>query len=347
MPRRVTLRDIAKSAGFSPATVSSALNNDPRVRASTRELIKATAEKLGYRPDPALLALSAHRWDGQRNPVGMTISYVTGLRDETAGSGRYVAMIEAMRRRTESLGYRFYTHHLDEFGSVESANRILTSRGTAGLLVGPLAEASQVEGFDWNSFSAVAVDLGHHRPPLRLITNNPLTCVQIAWHRVLEAGRRRIGVILAPDSRSDFFNEQRAWVLRLQHELPRGAPRIPMLDWTGADALSRWIKRHRPDVIIGYNEWLVRELRSLGHKVPQDIAFVTLRKDFKEYPTVPLRPEIAGMVPHPEHLGQVAVDQVDLLIRRNEKGPSPFNLTIYIDLSWHPGASLVEGAEAD
>lgn len=342
MPRRVTLRDIAKSTGYSLATVSSALNSDPRVRASTRELIKSAAEKLGYRPDPALSALSAHRWDGRRNPAGMTIAYLAGLPEDVFHIIRYKVMIEAMRRRAESLGYRFYTYNLAEFGSVESANRILTSRGTSGLLIGPVDTGSQLEGFDWASFSAVAVDLGHFRPPLRLITNNPLTCVQIAWHRVLTSGRRRIGVVLAPDSKSDFFNEQRAWVSRLQYELPRGAPRIPLHDWTSEKAFAAWIKRHRPDAIIGYNEWLLEVLHEQELAIPDEVAFVTLRKDFKEYPNIPLRPDIAGMVPHPEHLGAVAVDQVDLLIRRNEKGLSDFNLTIYIDLSWHPGSSLPE-----
>lgn len=342
MPRRVTLRDIAKRTGFSMATVSSALNNDPRVKGSTRDLVKTAAEEMGYRPDPALLALSAHRWDGRRNKAGMTIAYVTGIPKDPLSMERYEAMVESMKLRAESLGYRFYFYYLRDLGSVESASRILFSRGTSGLLVGPLTDESQMAGFDWDAFSAVAVDLGHYRPPLNLVTNNPLTCVRIAWEKVLAAGHTRIGVVLAPDQRSDFFNEQRAWVSRLQHELPEEFPRIPVLDFTTVRSLRDWCDEHEPDVVIGFNEWLPEALGELGRRVPEDLSFVSLRKEFKHYPSELSHPDIAGLLPHPDHLGQVAVDQVDLLIRRNEKGLPPFNLTLYIDLSWHSGTSLVQ-----
>lgn len=342
MSLRVTLRDIAKKTGFSLATVSSALKNSPRAKASTRALVKQVAEEMGYRPDPALQALSAHRWDGRRNKSGMTIAYLTGMSKEDGGSSidRYESMIAAMKRRAESLGYRFYAHNLADLGSVESASRILFSRGTSGLLVGPIADEAQIAGFDWDAFSAVAVDLGHHRPPINLVTNNPLTCVRIAWEKVLDRGYKRIGVMLAPDRRSDFFNEQRAWVARLRYELPRKYARIPVHDFTSRALAQAWMEKHQPDVVIGHNENLVEEFARMGYRVPDDLAFVSLRKEFVGKTSVVAHPEIAGLLPHPEHLGQVAVDQVDLLIRRNEKGTAPFGSTLYIDLSWHPGQSL-------
>jgi LacI family transcriptional regulator len=52
--RRLTLSDVAKAAGFSPATVSTVLNNAPLSRyvaAATKATIRETAERLGYRPD--------------------------------------------------------------------------------------------------------------------------------------------------------------------------------------------------------------------------------------------------------------------------------------------------------
>jgi len=49
---RVTIRDVAKAAGVSVATVSSVLNNNSHTRISqkTRERVLKVAEKLGYRP---------------------------------------------------------------------------------------------------------------------------------------------------------------------------------------------------------------------------------------------------------------------------------------------------------
>ena len=54
MDARPTLQDIAKRAGVGKATVSLALRNDPKISAATRERVRAIAEELKYRPDPAL-----------------------------------------------------------------------------------------------------------------------------------------------------------------------------------------------------------------------------------------------------------------------------------------------------
>ncbi len=48
MTDRVTMRDVAKTVGMSPMTVSRALRDDKTVSAKTRELVRKTAQDLGY-----------------------------------------------------------------------------------------------------------------------------------------------------------------------------------------------------------------------------------------------------------------------------------------------------------
>jgi LacI family transcriptional regulator len=53
-PQLITMRDVAKASGFSPATVSIVLNNAPLARyiaSTTRKRIEETAKRLGYRPN--------------------------------------------------------------------------------------------------------------------------------------------------------------------------------------------------------------------------------------------------------------------------------------------------------
>lgn len=67
MPRRRAtgskqgVRAIAAETGLSVATVSRALNDAPNVKPKTRDLVRATAQRIGYIPNPAARALSTQR----------------------------------------------------------------------------------------------------------------------------------------------------------------------------------------------------------------------------------------------------------------------------------------------
>ncbi len=60
----ITMRDVAKTSGFSPATVSIVLNNAPLARyiaPATKKRIEETAKKLGYRPNVMARFLRSNR----------------------------------------------------------------------------------------------------------------------------------------------------------------------------------------------------------------------------------------------------------------------------------------------
>src|SRR5579862_4495988 len=60
----VTMRDVAKASGFSPATVSIVLNNAPLARyiaPATKKRIEEAAKKLGYRPNAMARFLRSKR----------------------------------------------------------------------------------------------------------------------------------------------------------------------------------------------------------------------------------------------------------------------------------------------
>lgn len=60
-PPRVTIADVARSAGVSPTTVSHALNGKGTVRTATRAHVLRTARRLGYLPNSAARTLRSGR----------------------------------------------------------------------------------------------------------------------------------------------------------------------------------------------------------------------------------------------------------------------------------------------
>ncbi len=67
MQPRVTLQDLAREAGVSPATVDRVLNNRDGVRQRTRDLVLSTANRLGY-----LTELEAPRAPQRADPIRLT-----------------------------------------------------------------------------------------------------------------------------------------------------------------------------------------------------------------------------------------------------------------------------------
>jgi DNA-binding LacI/PurR family transcriptional regulator len=94
----VSIRDVAAAAGVSYQTVSRVINNHPSVKASTRELVAATIESLGFRPNRAARALA-----------GGPVQSVTVLTPDTSLYGSSAALQgieEAARAAGFAVGIR-------------------------------------------------------------------------------------------------------------------------------------------------------------------------------------------------------------------------------------------------
>ncbi len=94
---RVTISDIARTAGLSKGAVSYALNNKPGVSPETRDRVHAIAEQLGWTPSSAARSLSRSRADAiglvLARPARMLgiepfyMEFVAGIEDVIAARG--------------------------------------------------------------------------------------------------------------------------------------------------------------------------------------------------------------------------------------------------------------------
>ena len=82
---RVTLAEVARTAGVHRTTVSMALRDHPRLPRNTRERLKTLATLLGYRPDPALAALNAYRVANSHSSHHTGVAYLQVLQSDLRG----------------------------------------------------------------------------------------------------------------------------------------------------------------------------------------------------------------------------------------------------------------------
>lgn len=95
-----TLRTIAKATGFSVATVSRALADDPRIAARTRATVSEAAQRLGYIPDRAARRLRTGRTqvitlllNTEHEFLGFTHEFLSGITERLRGTGYSVTVV--------------------------------------------------------------------------------------------------------------------------------------------------------------------------------------------------------------------------------------------------------------
>jgi len=95
MSKKATIYDIAKELKITAATVSRALNNNPKISKKTRALVHATATKLNYKQNRLALALKS----GKSKNVGVVVPFINknffasvirGIEDELYPKGFHV-----------------------------------------------------------------------------------------------------------------------------------------------------------------------------------------------------------------------------------------------------------------
>jgi LacI family transcriptional regulator len=202
--RPVTLRDVARTAGVHPGTVSRALNADTRslVNVATAQRVLEVAEQLGYRPNPIARGLKTNRSmtvgvlvPDLMNPLFAAI--VRGIENRLAPAG-YTLLItntdnDLERERTDFLAMR--DRQVDGFitATAQRDHRLITE------VVGADAKIVLVNrSVDDNALSAVTVD---DRAGARL-----------AVEHLIALGHRRIAHLAGPREVSTGFRRHQGFV---------------------------------------------------------------------------------------------------------------------------------------
>lgn len=348
MNGRVTQADIARRAGVHSTTVSLALRNHPSLPTETRQRLQALADEMGYRPDPDLRALMIYRQRVRSKKTDTTLAYVTnwGTRWGWKSFPAHAQFYDGASAKASDLGYRLDHFWLGEPGlTCQRLSDILVARGITGVVI-----ASHVPGtgealdFDWPRLSAVKIDFFPASPELHSVTNDQSMAVRVAMRRAIDAGYRRIGLVI-PEWCDDFVDQAFSAGYLVEQQRLDPADRIPILsysrpndrlDGTGLVPLAafrEWYHHHRPEALISWDPFVRPRLAELGLSVPRDLAYADI---FLEA----IDGQVAGVRQNCRRVGELAVEILAGQLQQHIFGIPPYPTTSLVEGTWFDGATL-------
>ena len=110
-------------------------------------------------------------------------------------------------------------------------------------------------------------------------------------------------------------------------------PTLELSENNQFEQIRTWIRTHRPQAVIGRCENFIAAANAEGLRVPEDIGYISLN-------VVDDEPGASGIDQHRDIMGATAVDVLNTLLQRNQRGLQPASIGTQIDGTWHKGSTL-------
>lgn len=341
-PKRITLKDIARSAKLSVAAVSMALRNHESLPATTINRVKSIADELGYRPDPALCALAAHRCRLQSNRNVSVIALISNwsTRDGWLNSPGGKELFDNASARASSLGFDLQHFWAREHGGFSSRLvDVLNARGIRSVILAPAEKETEHNDISWESFTVVSLE----PPPLDVVIPhvgiNHFANVSRVWRELKGRGFSRVGLITREDQYEAADAQSIAAHAFSQSRTASPFDQIPNLTLgpgNEAAQISAWIEEHRPEAVIGcvpVHHLLVDEAEL---NVPSELSYVSLDVAAEKHP------EVSGINSNIGVVGETVVDTLNHLLQRGLTGGGKNPVGTHVAGAWHEGSTLEE-----
>jgi LacI family transcriptional regulator len=319
----VTIKDVAREASVSVATVSRALNGHENVAEGVRKHVTEIANRLRYQPHAAARSLSSRR----TQTIGVVLPDLYG-----EFFSELIRGIDAVARaRRQHLLVSSYHGHPEEQGE---ALRAMRGRVDGLLVLSPYADRP---GFLTDNLPSAlpAVLINTHLPdatyPVLSVDNFGGASAMV--EHLAEAGHKRIAFICGPEDNFDASERLRGYRTALAQHLPDAQPiELPgdFDESSGYEAGKRILgSKQRPDAVFAANDMMalgcLYAFNEAGIKVPSDIALA----GFDDIPLARfVHPTLTTMRVSIAELGGLALTRLLQSIESDESQPSTLQMLV-------------------
>ncbi|HSG42686.1 MAG TPA: LacI family DNA-binding transcriptional regulator [Anaerolineales bacterium] len=308
----VTIRDVAKKAGVSVATVSRYINRNTPVSEEVAERLKNVMEELRYVPHAAARNLASRK------------TRVVGLLLNNLHNDFFVPLLNGVEEVVRSKGYNLIvaTYHADIRNEMPPP---IGPHNTDGLLV--FSDGLVDEDLNNLNETGFPMVLVHRTPPTS--TSIPSVTVEnveitkkLIEHLIRVHGKRRIVFLRGPIHQEDSVHREMGYKIALEEN---GIPFNEKLILNGEfernisfDAMNKFLENGSrvefdavftgdDDAAIG----VLRSLRKYGLVVPNDVAVV----GFDDLGFAPfLNPPLTTVRAPTEKVGRIATEKLFKLL---------------------------------
>lgn len=273
----ITMDDLARISGFSKATISRALNDDPRVKDETRRMIKELAEQYNYHPHSVASSLAKQ----QSRIVGLVFP-------ESPRSISDPFFLEFLKGVSETLsltGYSLLIPPVEQEGLTGALKRLIFQHRADGIiLTEPKIKDHRIELLREHNIPFVFLGSTVDKDVFWVDGDNRGGAYQ-ATRYLLDLGHQRVGILLGDEklvsSRKRYQGYQEALkergiVVREEWKLQGD------FTFEGAYRLIKGMLRERAmpklTAIFASNDLMaigaMRAFKEEGWRIPEDISLV-------------------------------------------------------------------------
>jgi LacI family transcriptional regulator len=182
------IKDVARLAGVSTATVSHVINNTRFVREETRQKVLAAIEEAGYTPNLHARSLAS----GYSRTFGLIVSDIA--------NPFFPELVKSIQRRAAEAGYDVIlaNTNYDERLTVSCVERLLQQKVRGVAIMTSEMDTALIDRLAQREVAVVFLDLGPVGPHTSNINVDYESGVRAGVEHLIELGHRRIAYVGGP-----------------------------------------------------------------------------------------------------------------------------------------------------
>ena len=324
--RRMRIKDVAREAGVSTATVSHVINNTRYVTEQTREKVLQAIKRCNYYPNAHARSLAS----GRSKMLGLLVSDIS--------NPFFPELVKSIESAAFERGYDVILSETN-YDARRTSNyvRRMIERQVAGVaLMTSEMDAALLDEMASRHVSVVLLDIGSANEHMSTLVVDYASGIDEAIRHLVNLGHTAISYIGGPATLQSAIKRLDAFRESMARYLPgRQPPPVYEADFQlegGRRAASEiLLSANLPTAVLTANDMMamgaMKEFRSAGLKIPNDISIVGF--DDIAFAALSDPPLTTVCLPRSE-LGRRAVEALMMTVERSDQAGIEVHIPTYL-----------------